>query len=102
MKLFEVTASLDSSTFTIEPGLGVTCDVQIKNVMDTIVVPVVSLFDEDSSKVVYVEANQTFERRIVAVGDYNNKEAVIKEGLTGLESLALTKPPESLIQNTFK
>ncbi len=102
MKMFEVTASLDSTTFTIQPGLGVTCDVQVKCVPDTIVVPLVSLFDEDSSKVVYVAVNQAFERRVVVIADYNNREAVIREGLAGQEKLALIKPPEALILNTLK
>jgi len=102
VKMFEVTASLDSTTFTIQPGLGVTCDVQVKSVLDTIVVPLVSLFDEDSSKVVYVAVNQAFERRVVVIADYNNREAVIKKGLAGQETLALIKPPEALILNTLK
>jgi hypothetical protein len=95
-------ASLDSTTFTIQPGLGVTCVVQVKSVLDTIVVPVVSIFDEDSSKVVYVAVNQVFERRVVKIADYNNREAVIREGLDGQEKLALIRPPESLMLNSLK
>jgi len=102
VKMFEVMASLDSTTFTIQPGLGVTCDVQVKSVMDTIVVPVVSIFDEDSSKIVYVAVNQAFERRVVKIAVYNNREAVIREGLVGQEELALIKPPESLMLNSLK
>ncbi|MEN8203710.1 MAG: efflux RND transporter periplasmic adaptor subunit [Bacteroidota bacterium] len=97
VKLFEVTASLDSTSFTIQPGLGVTCDILVKSVQDTIVIPVVSLFDEDSAKVVYVADEMKFIRKEVSVSEYNNKEAIITEGLTGQERLALMKPPESLI-----
>lgn len=97
VKLFEVTASLDSATFTIQPGLGVTCDILVMSVPDTIVVPVVSLFDEDSTKVVYVADEMRFIRKEVSVSYYNNKEAIITKGLTGQERLALMKPSESLI-----
>ncbi len=97
VKLFEVTASIDSATFTIQPGLGVTCDVLVKSVPDTIVVPVVSLFDDDSVKVVYVAENRRFIKKEVSVSDYNSVEAIIREGLTGRETVALMKPPESLI-----
>ncbi len=97
VKLFDVTVSLDSTSFTIQPGLGVTCDILIMNVPDTIVVPVVSLFDEDSTKVVYVADEMRFIRKEVSVSEYNNKEAIITKGLTGQEQLALMKPPESLI-----
>ena len=97
VKLFEVTVLLDSTSFSIQPGLGVTCDILVMHVPDTIVVPVVSLFDEDSIKVVYVADEMRFIRKEVSVSEYNNKEAIITKGLTGQERLALMKPPESLI-----
>jgi len=97
VKMFEVTASLDSSRLDLQPGLGVTCQVLVKNIPDTIVVPLISLFDEDSAKVVYVAGNGRFFRKTVKVSDQNNLEAVIVSGLEGHEVLALSKPPESLI-----
>ncbi len=97
VKLFDVTASLDSSSLNIQPGLGVTCNILVKNVPDTIVVPVISLFTEDSIKIVYVADNERFIRKIVSVSDYNNREAIIGKGLDGHEILALMKPPESLV-----
>jgi len=97
VKLFDVTASLDSSSLNIQPGLGVTCNILVRDVPDTIVVPVISLFTEDSLKVVYIADNERFTRKIVSVSDYNNKEAIIGKGLDGHEILALKKPPESLI-----
>jgi multidrug efflux pump subunit AcrA (membrane-fusion protein) len=99
VKVFEVTASLDSSALSIQPGLGVTCDIIVKSVQDTIVVPMVSLYDEDSLKVVYVADHNIFVRKTVNVTDHNNKEAIIIEGLKVGEVLALMKPPESLISN---
>ncbi len=97
VKLFDVTASLDSSSLNIQPGLGVTCSILVRHIPDTIVVPVISLFNEDSLKVVYVAYNERFTRKIVSVSDYNNKEAIIGKGLNGHEILALMKPPESLV-----
>ena len=97
VKQFDVTASLDSSSLNIQPGLGVTCNILVRNVPDTIVVPVISLFTEDSIKVVYVADNERFTRKIVSVSVYNHKEAIIGKGLDGHEILALKKPPESLV-----
>ena len=99
VKMFEVTASLDSSSFSIQPGLTVTCNVLINSVPDTLVVPAVSVFDEDSLKVVYVAHNRQFLRKAVSLADINNREAIVKEGLEGEEILALMKPPDSLIKN---
>ena len=97
VKVFDVTVSLDSSSFSIHPGLGVTCEILVKSVPDTIVVPVISIFDEDSSKVVYIADNERFIRKEVSVSDYNTKEAIIRKGLEGHEIVALMKPPDSLI-----
>ena len=98
VKVFEVTASLDSSSFSLQPGLGVTCNVLIRNVPDTLVIPVISLFEEDSIKVVYVADNEMFIKKTVTIADYNNEEVVITSGLNYHDILALRKPPESMIK----
>lgn len=97
VKRFDVCASLDSSLLHIQPGLGVTCNILVKNIPDTIVVPVISLFSEDSLKIIYVADNLSFNKIVVSTADYNNKEAIIEKGLDGNEVIALVKPPESLI-----
>jgi len=99
VKAFEVTASLDSSSINLQPGLGVTCDVTVNTIMDAIVVPLVSLFDEDSIKLVYISDKSGFIKQEVKISEYNNKEAIITAGLAGNEVIALLKPPESLINN---
>ena len=98
VKVFEVTASLDSTKLSLQPGLGVTCNVQVRNTSDTLVIPVISLFEEDSMKVVYVADNEKFIKKNVTVADYNNEEAVITSGLKYHDILALRKPPGSLIK----
>jgi len=98
VKVFEVTASLDSTKLSLQPGLGVTCNVQIRNISDTLVIPVISLFEEDSMKVVYVADNEKFIKKNVTVADFNNEEAVITSGLKYHDILALRKPPGSLIK----
>jgi len=97
VKMFEMTASLDSACLSLQPGLGVTCQVLVNSIPDTMVVPLISLFDEDSTKVVYVARNDRFFRKTVKVSDQNSLEAVVVSGLDGHEVLALSKPPESLI-----
>lgn len=97
VKIFDVTCSLDSASLSLKPGLGVTCQVLVQSIPDTIVVPMVSIFDEDSAKVVFVAEEQKFYRREVTIANYNNKEAIVKAGLYGTETVALMKPPDSLI-----
>jgi multidrug efflux pump subunit AcrA (membrane-fusion protein) len=99
VKVFEVITTLDSSSIDVQPGLSVTCDVYIRHIADTIVIPVVSIFDEDSIKVVFVEKGKKYRKQPVEIKLGNNKFAVVKSGLSGDEILATTKPHESLILN---
>jgi HlyD family secretion protein len=99
VKYFEIISSLDSTEFSVQPGLSVTCDVYIHRIADTLVVPMVSVFEEDSLKVVFVEKGKKYRRQIVDVALGNNKFAVISSGLTGAELITTTRPPESLIIN---
>jgi HlyD family secretion protein len=98
VKQYEVSAMLDSAEFVITPGLTVNCTVYISEVPDTIVVPVVSVFDYDSSKVVYVATGNKYSRQIVNTGQSSTKEIIISSGLHEGESIALVQPPLSLIK----
>ena len=94
---FEVFASIDSSDFKIQPGLSVTCDVILESVPDTIVVPLSSVFEKDSLKVVYIPKGEKYLRQTVKVAGNSDNYAVIAEGLKGNEEIILTEPPENLI-----
>ena len=97
VKVFEVFASIDSSDFTIQPGLSITCDVIKESVPDTIVVPLLAVFEKDSLKVVYITEGEKYKRQIVKLACKSDNYAVIAEGLKGNEEIILTEPPEDLI-----
>ncbi len=99
VKYFEIIASLDSSSISAQPGLSTTCDVFIKRISDTLVVPTVSIFEENSIKLVYIEKGKKFRKNPVEIALGNNKFTVIKSGLTESQRIATSKPPESLILN---
>jgi len=100
VKVFEVEASMDSSKVLPRPGLSVRCDIILRQVKDTIVVPQLAIFEEDSLKMVYVKQLNGFERRQVLLGPTSPKNAVITSGLTGKEVLSLNKPASSSIKKT--
>jgi HlyD family secretion protein len=100
VKLFEVEASMDKAKVLPKPGLSVTCNVILQRVKDTIVVPQIAIFDEDSIKVVYVKQEKGYEKRQVKIGPSSPKLAVIAKGLTGKESISLIKPSSASIKNT--
>jgi RND family efflux transporter MFP subunit len=99
VKVYEVIAALDSADIQVLPGLSVSCEIFLKRIADTVFVPTVSIFEEDSVKLVYVEKGKKFHPQIIEIAMSNNEFAVIKSGLSGIETIATTRPPESLIMN---
>lgn len=98
VKHFEIEASIDSTTFNPDIGISANCHIIMKQVKDTIVIPQISIFDEDSIKVVYVKIKKGYEMRQVLAGVSSPKEVVITSGLRANEFVALTKPASSDIE----
>lgn len=98
VKFFEIEASVDSILEIPEPGFTANCRVIANYVNDTITVPQIAIFDEDSIKVVYVKNNKTFEMREIKTGLSSQKESIVLEGLDRDEEISLIRPKASLIK----
>ncbi len=99
VKLFEIEASIDSTSFMPEPGYTANCYVVLKQVKDTIVIPHIAVFDEDSIKAVYVQQKNGYERRQIIPGLSSHKETIVSQGLKNNEIVALTKPKANQIKS---
>jgi HlyD family secretion protein len=97
VKFFEIEASIQKTTQIPTPGLSVKCEVFIQHVKDTIVIPQISVFEEDSMKVVYVKQANGFEKRQIIAGISSPKQMIVTRGLTRNEIIALSKPDETLV-----
>lgn len=103
VKFFEVEASVDSALQVPEPGFTANCRVYIKQIRDTIVVPQIAIYEEDSLKVVYVmKKKNKFEMRPIKTGLTSSKEAIVSDGLKRGEVIALIKPPSSMMREQKK
>lgn len=98
LKFFEVEASVDSILEMPEPGFTANSRVIVNYINDTITVPLVAIFDEDSMKVVYVKKKRAFEKREIKTGLSSQKESIVLEGLNIDEEISLIKPSSSLIK----
>jgi multidrug efflux pump subunit AcrA (membrane-fusion protein) len=96
IKTFEITVNVDSCHLLMTPGLSAKCSIVINEVKDTIVVPAIAIFKQDSLKVVYVAENEKFYPVIVETGLSNSTETIITTGLKGTETIALIEPPFNL------
>lgn len=95
VKTFEIEASVDSVLNPVEPRLSAQCNIYLKHIPDTIVVPTVSIFDKDSLKVVYVKQGRKYEEREVTLGTGSTKMTIITKGLHEGERIALIKPKKN-------
>lgn len=97
VKMFELEASIDSFKTIPGPDLTVKCRILLTQIKDTVVIPQVAIFDQDSMKVAYIRKKYGFEMRQIIVGTSSTKEAVVVAGLRPKEKIALTKPDPTLI-----
>lgn len=97
IKVFEVTASIDSFLTNPEPGMSAQCNIVMKQIPDTIVVPQLAIFEEDSIRVVYVSRGKHFTRAEVVTGISSPRDALIAAGLQGNELLSYVKPPSHMV-----
>jgi HlyD family secretion protein len=98
VKFFDIIASIDSSQTLPGPGLSANCRVVVQEFNDTLVVPNVTVFEEDTIKVVYVKLKTGFERREIALGPASSSNSIITAGLDSGEFLAMVKPSNNLIK----
>lgn len=98
VKFFEIEASIDSVLVMPEPGFTAYCRVLLKQVKDTLVIPQIAIFEEDSMKVVYVKKDKGFDVHQISTGISSPKEVIITAGLQGNEIIALAQPPSSLLR----
>jgi multidrug efflux pump subunit AcrA (membrane-fusion protein) len=103
VKFYEVEASIDSTLVMPEPGLTANCHIILSSEKDTLVIPQIAVFEEDSMKVVYVKDKKGFEMRQVQLGLSSQKEVVVAAGLKDNEEIAMSRPrPESVHKMTNK
>jgi len=98
VKFFEIEASMDSSLIIPTPGLTTNCKVILEQIKNTIVIPQIAIFEQDSMQVVYVKKTDKFEMRQVLIGASSPKSAVIIAGVKQGEKISFIKPATSLIE----
>lgn len=99
VKIYEVIAIVDSLNFIPKPGQSLLCKVTTKNIPDAYVLPLLSIFQEDSVQVAYVAKKNKFEKRVLKIIYKNAIQVIVKDGFTDDEKVALIKPHTSLILN---
>lgn len=100
IKLYDVVASIDSATTLPKPGLSASCQVYLQMEPDTVFVPQLAIFTEDSSRFVYLKEGNGYIRQEVQLGLQSSKQAIVAGGLKGSETISLIKPKNAAVKET--
>jgi len=98
IKVFEIESSIDTSKINPDPGLTTNCKIILKRIKNVIVVPQITIFEQDSMKVVYVKKSGKYEMRQILTGASSQKSAVVVAGLVQNEKISFVKPETDLIE----
>lgn len=98
IKEYEIAVKLDTLPVSLQPGFSLSCEVYIERIQDTIAVPLICLFDKDSTKVVYVKNKNKFIEREVTVAANSSTMALIAEGLKEEDVISTFMPSSNKIQ----
>lgn len=92
VKIFPVQIKIDEKSKTLLPGLTVNCKIIVSEVPNVLFIPLESLFNEQGADFVYLKTGSGFKRQIVKTGAVNSDFALITEGLTEKDVVALSNP----------
>ncbi|MBN1116087.1 MAG: HlyD family efflux transporter periplasmic adaptor subunit [Bacteroidales bacterium] len=91
VKFYNVYASVDS-VVDLTPGLSITCSVLTESYSDTLVVPITAIFENDSSKYVFLQKGRKLKKQEIVSNRHSNTEAVIESGLEANDVISIIQP----------
>ena len=97
VKLFDLQASIDSSTVLPGAGLSARARIIITQIPDTIVIPTIAIFDEDSTKVVYIKNGNRYNKQEIITAESSQKQTIVAAGLQPGDVLAMAHPKASQV-----
>jgi len=100
IKSYDLVASIEQKNENPGVGLSANCTIYAEHLKDTLTAPLISVFEEDSIKCVYVKSENKYEKREVMISESSAEKAVINAGLNAGEIVALMKPPLKKIKKT--
>lgn len=92
VKVFDVTAEIEGQDDRLMPGMTVSCEIVVERVPDVLFVPLDAVFRQEGKTVAYVRNGRGFDAREVALGSEGNDKAIVKDGLSEGDEVALMDP----------
>lgn len=92
IKVFPVQIKIKGQNSKLFPGLTVSCKILVNKIDNVLFLPVESIFDELGNTFVYTKTGSGFKRQDIKIGNTNTDYAIILEGLTEGDEIALVDP----------
>jgi HlyD family secretion protein len=102
IKVFPVGIFIPESSDQLMPGLTVSCRLLIREIPDVLLVPLEAVFKEADQEFVYVKNTSGFKRRDVRIEAYNSDFALVAEGVTDKEEIAIEDPYKNKMEEKDK
>jgi HlyD family secretion protein len=92
IKIFPVQISISGQNKKLLPGLTVSCRIIVSEIPDVLFIPLESLFKDQGMEFVYLKTGSGFRRHDIKAGAINTDFAIITEGLSENDIIALSDP----------
>jgi HlyD family secretion protein len=89
---FDIEIMINGTDERLKPGMSAKCEIIVDKIPNSIWVPIEAVFEKDNKTVVYVIKGNSFRERQVEVGQRNDTDIIVTEGLKGKEKVALRDP----------
>tara|TARA_R110001632_G_scaffold116951_2_gene228758 strand:- start:2078 stop:3322 length:1245 start_codon:yes stop_codon:yes gene_type:complete len=92
IKLFQVMIELTEIDENVRPGMTTSNIIITNEIKDVLTVPIEAIFSKDSISYVYTKSGFSISKKQVKLGDSNNEDVIILNGLTDKDIVYLNKP----------
>ncbi len=92
IKIFPVKINITGESINLLPGLTVSCKIIINEIRDVLYIPFEAIFKDQMTEFVYVKTGSGLKRRDIKIGVSNTDFAIVTEGISENEELALSDP----------
>jgi len=92
IKIFQIQIKITNTDSSIRPGMTTANRILTFSKEDVLSIPLEAVFSKDSISFSYVKSGFSIEKKQITLGESNNNEVIIKEGLSENDIVYLTKP----------
>ena len=92
-KAFDVAVKVIGSDERLKPGLSATVDIIVSELEDVTYIPIEAVFiDELDQTTVYVRKGEKIEKRVVTLGQSNDRVVIVEDGVKEGDEILLGRP----------